>query len=265
MALYHIVILALIQGITEFLPISSSGHLALAHAVMDGDSAGRWGENLTLDVAVHVGTLFSVLVYFRRDIMAMLRGGADSKLLRFVIAASVPVIIAGFALHLFQPDWLRSVEVIAWTTLIFGILLWWVDKSKPAERDLQSMGMKDALLIGLAQILALVPGVSRSGITMSAARWFGFSRVEAARFSLLLAIIAISGAGTLGGIGLVKSGDAALGFDALLAASLAFLSGLGAIALMMRWLERASFAPFALYRVVLGIVLLGIVYGGVLG
>jgi len=264
MILYHIVILALIQGITEFLPISSSAHLVLAHAVINGDSAGHWGEDMMIDVAVHVGTLFSVLVYFRRDLCAMCCKPGASGLPLLVLVSSIPVIIAGFALHMLQPDWLRSVEVIAWTTLIFGIALLWADRSKPSERDLDDLTMRDAVWIGLAQVLALIPGVSRSGITMTAARWLGFSRLEAARFSMLLAIVAISGAGTLGGIDLIKSGDAALNMEALLAAALAFLSGLVAITLMMRWLERATFTPFAIYRVVLGLLLLGIVYMGII-
>lgn len=264
MLLYHIVILALIQGITEFLPISSSAHLVLAHAVFNGEAAGQWGTDLMMDVAVHVGTLFAVLVYFRKDLCAMCCKGRDMRLPFFAVIASLPVIAAGLVFHLLQPAWARSIEVIAWTTLVFGVLLWWVDKAKPTEKNLGDLTMRDAFWIGLAQVLALVPGVSRSGITMSAARFFGFSRTESAKFSLLLAIIAISGAGALGGIDLVKRGDIALSLDALIAAALAFVSGLAVISLMMRWLARATFTPFAVYRVLLGIALLGMVYGGVL-
>jgi len=264
MPFYYILILALIQGITEFLPISSSGHLVLAHHMMGQQTT----HALTLDVAVHVGTLFAVLLYFRGDICRMLCGlkkGGDRHLTAAIIIGSLPVIIAGFLLHITGPDWTRSLYLTAWCTLIFGIVLWVADKYKPAQKTLDDLTLRDAFFIGCAQVLALIPGTSRSGITMTAARWLGFSRTECARFSLLLAIVAISGAGTLGGIDLIRSGDFSLGFDVLLAAFMAFLSGLAAIALMMRWLEKASFTPFVIYRIVLGIILLGLLYGGVIG
>lgn len=275
MPLYHIILLALIQGITEFLPISSSGHLVLYHALTDdGAAAGAWDENVLLDVAVHVGTLFSVLVYFWRDIWAMARGVLDivrgrmeqpgARLGLFVLIGSIPVIAAGFIIHFIKPDILRALEVMAWSTLIFGIVLWAVDEKAPKARDLASMGFKDAILIGLSQILALIPGTSRSGITMIMARGLGFSRGEAARFSLLLAIVAISGAGVLGGKDVLESGDFELAADAVIAVFLSFISGLAAIALMMKWLEKSTFRPFAIYRIILGIALLGLIYSGVL-
>ena len=271
MILYHIVILALIQGITEFLPVSSSGHLVLAHAFLEGDTAGQWGKNQLLDVAVHVGTLFSVLIYFRRDVAVMVAGLKDwaigkrksegALLDLHILISSLPVIAAGFVLHAIEPSFLRSVEIVAWTTLIFGIVLWHADRFSPAEKNMRDLTIKDSALIGLAQCLALIPGTSRSGITMTAARYLGFSRGKAARYSLLLSIVAISGAGTLGGIDLVKSGNMDLTYDVLLAALLSAVSGFVAIALMMKWLERSSFTPFAIYRVILGVILLSFVYG----
>ena len=264
----HIVILALVQGITEFLPVSSSGHLVLTHHLLDGGGANLcWEENRTLDVAVHVGTLASVLLYFRRDVCTMACGllRAEFRLLSLVILASLPVIAAGFGLHLLQPSFLCLLQVMAWTTLVFGIVLWVADRFSPAQKTIDDMNRRDALLIGLSQALALVPGTSRSGITMTAARALGYTRTEAAHFSLLLSIVAIAGAGTLGSLDLVQSGNADLSFDALIAAVLAFVSGWIAIALMMKWLEKATFTPFAIYRVVLGVLLLGLIYGGVLG
>lgn len=268
-----IVILALVQGITEFLPISSSGHLVLAHSALDGDLEPQaWADSLMIDVAVHVGTLFSVLIYFRDDVRRMVQGGRDfatgavrsldSKLMIYVVVSSLPVIFFGFILHQFNFSWLRSVEVVAWATLIFGALLWAADRYQPAQRSVEDMTFKDAFFIGLAQALALIPGTSRSGITMIASRYLGYTRSESARYSLLLAIIAIAGAGTLAGLDLVQSGNVRLGLDALLAAVIAFGAGWVAIALMMRWLERFSFAPFAIYRVILGVVLLGAIYSG---
>lgn len=262
MPLFHIVILALIQGLTEFLPISSSGHLVLTHNILG--SNGQTAD-LSMDIAVHVGTLFAVLLYFRRDICRMLcacKAGGDKKLVMAVIVGSLPVIIAGFAIHMIEPSFTRSLHVMAWCTLLFGIVLWVADKYSPAGKPLEALTFKGALFVGMAQILALIPGTSRSGITMSAARYLGFSRTEAARYSLLLAVVAISGAGALGSIDLVRAGNADLNFDLLMAALLAFLSGFVAISLMMRWLEKASFTPFAIYRIILGLGLLGLLYSG---
>ncbi len=274
MLLYNIILLALIQGLTEFLPVSSSGHLGLFHCFTD--HCTHWDEeNLTLDIAVHVGTLFAVLVYFWRDVIKMFIGLKDistgqvrtqnARLLSFIILSSVPVIIAGFILHALEPDWLKTMYVIAWTTLIFGILLWWVDAKYTATKTLDSITLKDALLIGLAQMIALIPGTSRSGITMTAARALGFSRTESAHYSLLLSIIAISGAGVLIGLSLLKSGDAQLGMESLIAAILAFISGLLSIAVMMKFLERFTFKIFGIYRIALGGVLLILLYTGVIG
>lgn len=276
MPLHHLLILALIQGITEFLPISSSGHLVLFHTGLSGGAPGDWGQDRMLDIAVHVGTLIAALIYFRRDIDAMLatllrlgrvnNDGDDfgRRLLVAIIIASLPVLIAGFIIHMAEPAWLRSLEVVAWATLVFGIVLWVCDRYAPDTGGLTTLTWRGALVIGLAQVLALIPGTSRSGITMSAGRALGLARTEAARFSLLLAIVAISGAGFLSGIDLLQSGNLALGLDMALAALLAAISGWLAIHLMLAWLARASFTPFVVYRIVLGGGLLILLYGGYL-
>ena len=267
MPLYHILLLALIQGLTEFLPVSSSGHLVLTHALIgEGSKDLCWETNRLMDVAVHVGTLFAVFVYFYKDILNMLKGILDKnssgfKMALHLIIASLPVIIAGFIIHKIEPSFICMIEVMAWTTLIFGIVLWYADRFE-TSKTLEQMGISQAIIIGLSQTLALIPGVSRSGISMTSARFLGFSRVEAARFSLLLSIIAISGAGALSGLDLIQTGDLKLGFDVLIAVILSFLSGWVSIALMMKWLSRATFTPFAIYRIILGIVLLGVLYGG---
>lgn len=267
MPLYHILILALVQGISEFLPISSSGHLVLTHALLGNENTNLcWETNRMIDVAVHVGTLFSVLVYFRRDLLSMISGISDKTssgflLLRNVVIASIPVAIAGYIIHKIEPSFLCFVEIMAWMTLVFGIVLLIADKFN-ADKTLGQMNGMQATLIGLSQALALVPGVSRSGITMTSARFLGFSRVEAARFSLLLSIVAISGAGILSGGKLLETPNIALGADVLLAVFLSFISGWVAITLMMKWLSKATFLPFAIYRIVLGILLLGLIYSG---
>lgn len=268
MPLYTIIILALVQGITEFLPVSSSGHLVLTHALLDQGNADLcWEENRLIDVAVHIGTLAAVLLYFRTDLKIMAAGITNPHSVGFglfknVLIASIPVLIAGFIVNEIKPSILCLVEIMAWTTLVFGIVLGLADRYGRDHLSLQTMKGKHALLIGLSQTLALVPGTSRSGITMTAARALGYGRTEAARFSLLLAIIAIAAAGSLTGIELAQSGDFALSRDALIAAFLAFLTGYIAIALMMRWLARASFMPFVIYRIILGGGLLTALYTG---
>lgn len=274
MPLYTIILLALIQGLTEFLPVSSSGHLGLFHCFTD--QCQHWdAQNLAMDVSVHVGTLIAVLVYFWRDVWRMILGLKDigtgkttsgnARLLLYILSSSIPVIIAGFTLHLFEPDWLKTLYVIAWTTLIFGIVLWYADTRTSTTKTTENMTYKDALLIGLAQILALIPGVSRSGITMTAARFLGYTRSEAARYSLLLAMIAISGAGALISLDVLESANAELGINVLIGISFSFISGLIAIFGMMKFLEKATFTVFAAYRIVLGIALLALLYTGIIG
>ncbi|MGP1397181.1 MAG: undecaprenyl-diphosphate phosphatase [Inquilinaceae bacterium] len=264
MPLFHIFVLALVQGITEFLPISSSAHLVLVPFITGWEDQG-----LIIDVAVHVGTLAAVTIFFWRDIWDMLSGAArlatgrmDSggRLALMVLIGSVPAIAAGMVLHEIGTDFLRNVTIIAWATLIFGILLGLADRLFPSTRRLDQMRYTDALWIGLAQALALIPGTSRSGITMTMARALSLERTEAARFSLLLSIPVILGAGTLAGLDLYRAGDVALGVDALIAGILAFLSAIAAIALLMLWLRHSSFMPFVLYRVVLGLGLLYWIY-----
>ena len=262
MPLLHLAILALVQGLTEFLPVSSSGHLALAPRLMDWPDQGR-----AIDVAVHVGSLFAVLLYFRGDIARMLaglaRGGAGDpgrRLFLQIALASLPVVAAGYLVSRLPDGALRSVETIGWATLLFGVALGVADRAGASGRRVETAGYGAALAIGLAQVLALVPGASRSGVTMTAARALGFRRADAARFSMLLGIPAILGAGTLEGIGLWRAGGAAPWLDAALAAGIAFAAALAAIAAMMAWLRRAGFMPFVAYRVALGGALLAWAY-----
>ena len=273
MPLYLLAILAVVQGITEFLPISSSGHLVITWKAFD--ALGHTGmeqtaeERLDLDIAVHVGTLAAVCLYLAGDLWRMLlgavmprnaKGRAGRRLIGHVILASIPVVVVGYYLKDSISPQLRSLEVIAWATIGFGVLLYIADRFALRVRRVQDMNLSQALIIGLAQVLALIPGTSRAGITMTAARMLGYERTEAARFSLLLAIPAISGAGVLVGHDLYQTGNLSLGIDAAIAAGLSFLTALIAIALMMRWLRHASFGPFAVYRVFLGAVLLWFVY-----
>jgi undecaprenyl-diphosphatase len=266
MTVLQLLVLAAVQGITEFLPISSSGHLVLVPALTDWPDQG-----LIIDTAVHVGTLFAVLGYFRREVGAVVVGvlraargrpDAGSRLAGLLVISTIPVVIAG-ALFEFADidDALRSVEVVAWMTLVFGVVLFFADRLFLTVRRLEQMKMGAAVIIGLSQILALIPGTSRSGITMTAARMLGYERRDAARFSMLLSIPTIIAAGMLQGWELVKLDDVQIGIDAFFAAGLSFLFALAAIAALMAWLNRATLMPFAVYRVVLGVGLLLWVYG----
>ena len=265
MSLLHIGVLALIQGVTEFLPVSSSGHLILV-PVMTG-----WpDQGLIIDVAVHVGTLGAVMLYFWRDIGRMIMGvvgiGKErrengARLAGYLVVATLPVIAAGLVVNYYLAEALRSLTVIAWATLIFGLVLYAADRRGMTVRRVEHMTLFDALVIGFAQALALIPGASRSGITMSAARMLGLERAEAARFSMLLSIPAILGAGVLKTRDLYAGGDVQLSLDAALAAGLAFATALIAIFGLMAWLKRASFTPFVIYRIILGGGLLGLSYG----
>jgi undecaprenyl-diphosphatase len=171
------------------------------------------------------------------------------------------VVIAGFALKRYYPEGIRDLAVVGWATLGFGVVLWIADRVGMTVRRIEHIGFWDAMLIGLSQVLALVPGTSRSGITMTAARLLGMERPDAARFSMILSIPTIVGAGVLEGWELYKLGDARLTADVFLAATLAFVAAIVAIVLMMAWLKRASFTPFVIYRIALGIFLVAFAYG----
>ena len=264
---FRATLLALIQGLTEFLPISSSAHL-----ILPSELFGWQDQGLNFDMALHFGSLLAVLVYFRRDLLkvaaAMLqqivvRGAstADSRLGWYIILATIPVTIAGLLLEDLVETRLRSVHVIIATTLFYGMLLGIADWQARQNREMHDISWRTALMIGLAQMLAIIPGTSRSGVTMTAALFCGLKRDVAARFSFLMAIPTIFGAGLLEGYKVYRSGDWSLAYDAVVGGGLAFVFGLAAIAFMMAWLRRASFTPFVVYRLCLGAILMWIVYG----
>ncbi len=269
MPLLHVVILAVVQGITEFLPISSSGHLDVVWKLFDWIG---WAvpENTSSDrqivnIAAHVGTLLAVCLYFWRDLAQIAAGLAkllvwqinpSARLAFYIVLGSLPIVIVGYFFREQITGLQDNIRVIAWATIGFGVLLLIADRTGLTVRRVEHLGTTGALFIGLMQVLAFIPGTSRSGITMTAARFLGFERAEAARFSLLLSIPAILGAGTLGVLDLYRSADAQLGFDALAAAVIAFVMAFLAIALMIGWLRRAGFMPFVFYRLFLGAALL---------
>jgi undecaprenyl-diphosphatase len=266
MPLFFLLLVASIQGITEFLPVSSSGHLILLPAL-----TGMQDQGQTIDVAVHVGTLAAVVVYFWSDVRRVLRGlpgllrwridTQDSWLALCLAAASVPVVVAGLVFKLTGlDDMLRSVEVIGWTMIIFGIVLYWTDQKGGFEKTAEGWTLKDAVTMGLWQAVALIPGTSRSGITISAARLLGYDRRDAARLSMLMSIPTILASGVLVGADVIATADAQVARDSAIAAVFAFVAALLALTIMMRLLRVVSFTPYVIYRIVLGAVLLWIVY-----
>lgn len=265
MPLLDLLILALIQGITEFLPISSSGHLILLPALTGADDQG-----VTLDVAVHVGTLVAVITYFRTDVAVALRGTRDvlrgnlttpgAHLAIALAISTVPVVLVGLILKLTGlSDQMRSVAVIGWAMLLFGIVLYWADKASVQTRDATQWSFRHAVIMGLWQAVALIPGTSRSGITITGARFLGYDRLSAARLSMLMSIPTILMAAAMIALD-VPAGNARIWRDAAIAAILAGLAALLALAVMMRFLRRVSYTPYVVYRVVLGVILLAIAY-----
>jgi undecaprenyl-diphosphatase len=262
----NLVLLALIQGITEFLPVSSSGHLVLLPAL-----TGFADQGQVIDVAVHVGTLGAVILYFWRDVRmalsgipGLLTGRLDSpgaRLAFHLLVATIPVILAGLILHVTGlADALRSITVIGWTMLLFGILLYWADRRGPTSRQAEGWTLKDAVIMGLWQAVALIPGTSRSGITITAGRLLGYDRESAARLAMLMSIPTIAASGILLGADVALNADATAARDGAIAAALAFVSALGALAIMMRLLRSVSFTPYVIYRVALGVVILAVAY-----
>ena len=254
MTTLQLVVLAVVQGITEFLPISSEGHLIITSQVL-----GWPDQGLAIDLATNAGTLAAVIVFFRRDLIALLvglgeRGSQSTRpLVGMLIVATIPAGLVGLLLDsTIGQESLRHAWIIATTTLVFGIVLWLADRFGMTVRRVEHMTWRSAIFIGFAQVLALIPGTSRSGITMSAARIMGFEREAAARFSLLMAIPLIGAAVLLGVLKIRDAADAALTGSALMVAGIAFVTALVALAAMMAWLRRASFTPFVIYRLLLG-------------
>lgn len=260
MTLLQIIVLALIQGLTEFLPISSSAHLIL------GSELFGWpDQGLVFDVATHLGTLLAVFVYFRHDLMEMGHawlGPAVSESERrhramsvCLALASIPVLVIGFLARDIVGDDLRHVRVIAWSTIGFGLLLWFADLKSNRSRVLEELKLRDALWVGFAQALALIPGASRSGVTIMMGRFLGFTPDAAARFSFLLAIPVVAAAGAYGLWRVASGGTRIEWAEFLLAMGFSAVAGWVCIAAFLALLRRVGLLPFILYRFALGVVL----------
>ncbi|MEL7130390.1 MAG: undecaprenyl-diphosphate phosphatase [Pseudomonadota bacterium] len=275
MSFFQLFILSVVQGVTEWLPISSSGHVLLI-AAMYGIVGN---DEVLINAMAHVGTLFSILLYFRRDILdaigggfELIRFGADrssgplsrhAKLALHIILATPVAVAAGLGFALLSEgasQALRSLWVVIGTTLFFAVLLWWADVKGSSKKGAADMTSRDAFLIGATQaIAALLPGTSRSGITMTAARALGFSRIEAARFSMLIGVPLIIAGGAYAFLELATADAGSISLtlnDGLIVLGLSFLAGYVSIAGLMALLVRMSFLPFVIYRLCLGLALI---------
>ena len=263
----HICYLSLLQGITEFLPVSSSGHLILLSKFSYFPDQG-----LALDVAVHLGSILAVMIYFSETLWAMFKGliktrflpsfsNEGAKLFWLIVIGTLPIVAVGFLLKNHGMEWARNTRLIGWTILGYGLLLMVADKCSMTIRQIKHMGVIDALLIGCAQCLALVPGTSRSGITVTMARFLGLERQDAAKFSMLLSIPAILAAAVLTTWHVVEAGnlrEIAWMFDGVV---YSYMSSIIAIYIVMWWLKKSTFMPFVIYRIFLGSILLLDSYG----
>ncbi|MEL6857313.1 MAG: undecaprenyl-diphosphate phosphatase [Pseudomonadota bacterium] len=274
MSLIQLTIIALVQGLTEWLPISSSGHVLLAANIFTLE--GR--DELLINAVSNLGTLAAMLIYFRKDVIAAIFGGFElvaapvrkaplsrgANLALCIIVATPIAVIAAVAHEMLVPDTiqahLRSVWTVAAATIGFGLLLWWADVVGGKTRTEADMTIGHAVLIGATQaIAAIIPGTSRSGITMTAARALGYERTEAARFSMLIGAPILAAAGLYGAYGLLDAeaaGAVVTLQDGMIVAALAFVSGIASIHALMTLLKRMSFLPFVIYRLLLGVGLI---------
>jgi undecaprenyl-diphosphatase len=263
----QIMILSALQGLTEFLPISSSGHLILVSKFTNFPDQG-----VEMDIAVHVGSVLAILIYFHKDIGEIIKDvftsyfmpslkTYGSRLFWLIVIGTIPAVIFGLILHYNGTDWLRDTKIIGWNILIFGIVLWIADNYSPSVRKIDDMQIKDAIIVGIIQSLALIPGTSRSGVTITMARFLGIDRREAAKFSMLLSIPTIIGAGILSAWRIYHRDDWMGFYYSFGAVGYSFIASILVIFFMMNWLKQYSFLPFVIYRILLGTFLLIYSYG----
>ncbi len=267
MFLEQIIVLALIQGITEFLPISSSGHLILVPAF-----TGWADQGVVTDMVTNVGTLLAVVIYFYRDVINMVYGLFDilkrrmtpnALLTTHVAIGTIPIVVVGLLMKATHVDeFIRNPVLVAINSIVFGLLLWGADTYGLFTRTVRDMDWRGALIVGGAQALSLSPGTSRSGVTMTAARALGFIRPEAARFSFLLSIPANAAASALI-IGDALGSGQSITTPVVITGVLTFFIALGTITVLMKMIRTRSFLPFVVYRVILGCVILALIYSGI--
>ena len=250
--LIEIIILSLIQGVSEFLPISSSAHLIIISTLHDFKS-----NSLLIDVSLHLGSLFAIIFYFRKDLLNIQN---NKKLLTLLIAGSLPIIIVGYFLYNTELIYLlRDVKIIAWTTIIFGIVLYIADKNKFTKNINSNLDLKAILYIGFFQTLALIPGVSRAGITITAGRFLKFNRFDASKISFLLSIPALAGASVLSLKNIFQQ-SFEFNYLVLIAISLSFFFSYITVKFFLDYINKFSLNIFVAYRMMLGIILFIMIY-----
>ena len=248
----EILILSAIQGISEFLPISSSAHLILISNFYDFKTS-----SLLIDISLHLGSLFAIMFYFKKDIFDLKN---NKRLLGLIMVGSIPLMIFGYILHSSDlVHFVRNVEIIAWTTLFFGLILYFSDQGKTEKNISKNLNLKSIIFIGIFQILALIPGVSRAGITITAARFLNFNRVDSTKISFLLSIPALIGASSLGITDAFKQ-TLEINYLSIIAIILSFLFSFITVKYFLKYVNNFSLNIFVIYRVFLGIILLLIIY-----
>ena len=248
----EILVLSAIQGISEFLPISSSAHLIIVSSLYNLKAS-----SLLIDISLHLGSLLAIIFFFRKDLFDI---KSNQKLLRLIIIGSIPLIIFGYILHSTELiHLLRNIKVIAWTTLIFGIFLYFSDQKKNYKNISSNLNIKSIIFIGMFQILALIPGVSRTGITITAARLLSFNRVDSGKISFLLSIPALAGASFLG-LKDIPNESIEINLLVIIAIILSFLFSYLTVKFFLRYLNRFSLNIFIIYRITIALILLSIIY-----
>ena len=248
----EILILSVIQGVSEFLPISSSAHLIIVSSLYDLKAS-----SLLIDISLHLGSLLAIIFFFRKDLFIIKN---NQKLLKLIIIGSIPLIIFGYILHSTELiSLLRNIKIIAWTTLFFGIILYFADQRKIDQNISSNLNLRSIIFIGLFQILALIPGVSRAGITMTAARFLNFNRVDSGKISFLLSIPALAGASFLG-LKDIQNESLEINLLVVIAIALSFLFSFITVEFFLNYLNRFSLNIFVIYRLIIALILLSIVY-----
>ena len=250
--LIEIIILSAIQGITEFLPISSSAHLIIISSLYEINSS-----SLLIDIGLHLGSLLAIVFFFRKDLFDLKN---NRKLLSLIIIGSIPLIIFGYILHTTELiNLLRNIKVIAWMTLIFGVILFVADQGKIEKNMSSNLNMKSIIFIGFFQVLALIPGVSRAGITITAARILKFNRVDASKISFLLSIPALAGASFLG-LKNINIQNIEPNFFLLIAVALSFIFSFITVKYFLIYINKFSMNAIVIYRILISLLLFYIIY-----
>jgi len=249
----EILILSVIQGISEFLPVSSAAHLVLVSKYY-----AFTNQSLLIDICLHLGSLIAIIFYFRNDLFNFIK---NKKFLIKILIGTIPIIPVGYILYqtglIHQ---LRNLEIIGWTSLIFGIFLYISDKSKDTKKIENEFTNKSAIIIGLFQVLALIPGVSRSGITITSGRFLGFNRFDSAKISFFLSIPTLTAASIIGIYNIQKEGSAELNFLAIIAVIFSFIFSYATIAFFLNFIKKFNLNIFIIYRIILSLFILGVVY-----